>query len=134
MNQLFKMDLLSYSSGVCFALGWWVFVQAVLSYNVSLDSYFYGIICTGSFIMVSCIDRQLLYDRYDSLSWRARMFALIGISMLIGSCLGSVTMYAIQSDIVRLHVVWQNLLILFSSLLYWGNKSAESSFEYSIRL
>ncbi|KAI8390230.1 hypothetical protein BD560DRAFT_380333 [Blakeslea trispora] len=145
----------AYLSGGLLALGWWVFLDAVI-YNASIpspgDSMGFedsipGILATLGMMVINLIDKKNLQadsPMYSGtgLIWKARLFLFIGFSLiasgLAGACCVLILKYLIQGNgdhtIYGVASVVQNALIMLSAAVLWVAQNTQEEFEYNVQI
>ncbi|KAI9223287.1 hypothetical protein BC828DRAFT_376273 [Blastocladiella britannica] len=147
-------EMIGYSCGGIFAIGWWLFLDAViyagshsLPVAIQFDDWIPGILSTMALIMVNSVDKNILNGGDtifgEGIAWKARLFAFIGVALGVGALGGSVTILALKyinqgytgtNLWSGLAIVGQNVLIFMSGMCLWLFRNIERGNEYSIVL
>ncbi|ORZ31178.1 hypothetical protein BCR44DRAFT_135426 [Catenaria anguillulae PL171] len=149
-------EIIGYSCGAVFAVGWWLFIDAImfagshaLPVSVAFDDWVPGILNTMALIMINSVDKNLLNGAENlfygdgGVAWKARLFAFLGVALGIGSLGGSITILALkyinpgyvgEQAWTGFAIVAQNFLIFVSGMCLWLFRSLERGEEYSIAL
>ncbi|KAL1929572.1 hypothetical protein VTP01DRAFT_1710 [Rhizomucor pusillus] len=146
-----------YSSGILFALGWWVFIDAQVMSSQSQNAKAYmgfedwvsGILATLGMIVINLIDKSRLHgDAYvysgSSLVWKARLFLFLGFALIAGGFAGSfctlIIKYIVYFDSAQPYTYYgaagvvQCGLIMLSTVVLWIAQNTQEEFEYNVRL
>ncbi|CAO3664145.1 unnamed protein product [Rhizopus stolonifer] len=91
----------AYLSGGLLAIGWWIFIDAVINsskYNetnpLGFENWFSGILTTFGMIVINLIDKNSLQGEAFSYAgsgfvWKARLFLFLGFALIAGGLAGS---------------------------------------------
>ncbi|KAJ1921216.1 Vacuolar protein sorting-associated protein 68 [Mycoemilia scoparia] len=150
-------DVGVYFSGGLFTLGWWFFIDGLVSAN-NIDNYtprrgfedwLPGLICTLGMIVINSIDFSILYEDdgfgYDNggSASKAKFVLFMGIALLGGGLAGSLVILIVKfvhpeipADVMYTGItnVLQSLCILSSCLILFFVHNYESSSYQGIRL
>ncbi|KAJ3235320.1 hypothetical protein HDU78_005265 [Chytriomyces hyalinus] len=142
-----------YSSGMLFAMGWWLFIDGVVYAStrnkdelpaVRFEDWLPGILSTISLIIVNLIDKDSLNaDDFSysgsNVACKARACAFIGITMAMGALGGSFAILALKylmpglsgEDIYfGVMVSLQNIFIFVGSMTLWFGRNTGNSSGY----
>ncbi|ORZ01621.1 hypothetical protein BCR43DRAFT_487227 [Syncephalastrum racemosum] len=147
-----------YSAGALFALGWWVFIDAlVLSAASSEDAkahmrfedWVSGILSTLGMIVINLIDKSRLHgDAYEysgsSLVWKARLFLFLGFALIAGGFAGSfcvlIIKYIVYFGSAQPYTYYgaagvvQSGMIMISTVMLWIAQNSQEEYEYNLRV
>ncbi|KAG2193491.1 uncharacterized protein EV154DRAFT_500835 [Mucor mucedo] len=146
----------AYLSGGLLAIGWWVFIDAVINsarYNGSskmgFEDWFSGILTTFGMIVINLIDKSRLQGEAFSyagsgLVWKARLFLFLGFALIAGGFAGSccvlIIKYIVHLDSAQPYInygiagVGQNGLIMLSTIVLWVAQNTREEYEYNMRI
>ncbi|KAI8341892.1 hypothetical protein BC941DRAFT_414761 [Chlamydoabsidia padenii] len=146
----------SYLAGGLVAIGWWVFLDAVIQSSTSLESnpvsmgfedWFSGILSTLGMIVINLIDKSRLQGEAFSyagsdLVWKARLFLFVGFALLgfgfAGSCSVMIIKYMVRHDGKDIYYgiaqVIQCGLIMLSTVVLWVAQGSQEEYEYNLRI
>ncbi|KAJ3384344.1 hypothetical protein CcCBS67573_g03332 [Chytriomyces confervae] len=142
-----------YSSGMLFAMGWWLFIDGVVYAStrnkdelpaVRFEDWLPGILSTLSLIIVNLIDKDSLNaDDFSysgsNVACKARACAFIGITMAMGALGGSFAILALKylmpglsgEDIYfGVMVSLQNVFIFVGSMTLWFGRNTGNGSGY----
>ncbi|KAL2912880.1 Vacuolar protein sorting-associated protein 68 [Polyrhizophydium stewartii] len=143
----YKRQIVGYTAGALFTLGWWVFIDGV-SFNatkvtngvaVGFEDWLPGIISTISLIVVNLIDQETLnaddfaYSGHN-VACKARACAFLGVTMALGALGGSLAVLSLKFIIPGIHgdayyigqtIALQNFLIFISSMVLWFGRNSQ---------
>ncbi|KAI9495053.1 hypothetical protein BDB00DRAFT_815659 [Zychaea mexicana] len=147
-----------YSSGILFALGWWVFIDALIisaqsdtdaKAHMGFEDWVSGILSTLGMVVINLIDKSRLHgDAYEyagsSLVWKARLFLFLGFALIAGGFAGSfcvlIIKYIVYFESAQPYtyygaaIVVQCGLIMISTVVLWIAQNTQEEFEYNMRL
>ncbi|KAI8093254.1 uncharacterized protein BX664DRAFT_294878 [Halteromyces radiatus] len=145
----------SYVAGGLVAIGWWVFLDAVVqsstgkedSIRMGFEDWFSGILSTFGMIVINLIDKSRLqgeaftYSASD-LVWKARLFLFLGFALLgfgfAGSCSVMIIKYIVRHDGQDIYYgvagVVQCSLIMLSTVVLWVAQGTQEEYEYNLRI
>jgi hypothetical protein len=145
--------VVGYLSGALFALGWWIFIDAVvfaktrdppLPVPISFEDWLPGILSTLALIMVNLVDKAALnateYTHDGSrIAVKARFFAFLGVAIALGALGGALAILSLKyalpgykgvETFVGIGIVAQTFLIFAGSMLMWfGRNAAEPELD-----
>ncbi|KAI8318387.1 UPF0220-domain-containing protein [Martensiomyces pterosporus] len=149
-------DFGTYASGALFTLGWWFFVDGLVTARTTeefpvkfgFEDWIPGILCTLGMLITNSIDLSLLRDDgfgYGSsgLAGKAKLTLFIGIALLAGGVAGSIAILAIkyivpQVDASVMYIGFTNVIqtssILLSSIVLWFVHNSEGDNQYNFVL
>ncbi|KNE71378.1 hypothetical protein AMAG_15613 [Allomyces macrogynus ATCC 38327] len=148
-------EIIGYSCGGVFAIGWWMFLDAVifagaksLPVPIMFDDWIPGILSTVALIMINSVDKSLLTgESYmysgQGVEWKARLFAFIGVALGVGALGGSITILCLKyinpgyigADAwPGIAIVVQNFLVFLSGMCLWLFRNLEQESQYNIVL
>ncbi|KAI8985799.1 hypothetical protein BDB01DRAFT_786375 [Pilobolus umbonatus] len=144
-----------YLSGALFAIGWWLFVDAVInsSKNVGevkmgFEDWFSGLLTTMGMIIVNLIDKRRLYDEDQytepGMQWKARLFLFFGFALLAGGLAGSccvlIIKYVVHLESAEPYLqygilgVGQSGLIMLSTIILWIAQNTKAEYDYELHI
>lgn len=134
-----------YLSGGLFAIGWWIFINALVQCHLGKQAigveWAPGLALTFGMMIVNSIDQShLIGDWYgqDEQTWKVRLAFFVGVAIMVGGFAGSVILYAIKYSNPELNplpgvsVILQCGCIVLSSVCLWIAQNSEG--EYHIAL
>ncbi|KAI8059642.1 hypothetical protein BC940DRAFT_313245 [Gongronella butleri] len=145
----------SYLSGALVAIGWWVFLDAVIQYNTSdhqgvamgFEDWFSGILSTLGMIVINLIDKSRLQGEAFSyagsdLVWKARLFLFVGFALIgfgfAGACSVMIIKYLVRHEGQDIYYgiagVVQCGLIMLSTVVLWVAQGTQEEYEYNLRI
>ncbi|KAJ1949003.1 Vacuolar protein sorting-associated protein 68 [Linderina macrospora] len=149
-------DFGTYASGALFTLGWWFFIDGLVTARTTTDfpvsfgfeDWIPGILCTLGMVITNSIDLALLRDDgfgYGSsgLAGKAKLTLFIGIALLAGGVAGSIAILAIkyivpQVDGSVMYIGFTNVIqtvsVLLASIVLWFVHNSEADNQYNFVL
>ncbi|ORZ25339.1 hypothetical protein BCR42DRAFT_399926 [Absidia repens] len=145
----------SYVAGGLVAIGWWVFLDAVIqsstanedSVSMGFEDWFSGILSTLGMIVINLIDKSRLQGEAFSyagsdLVWKARLFLFLGFALIgfgfAGSCSVMIIKYIVRHDGQDIYYgvaeVIQCGLIMLSTVVLWVAQGTQEEYEYNLRI
>ncbi|KAI8366742.1 uncharacterized protein BYT42DRAFT_587728 [Radiomyces spectabilis] len=148
----------SYLAGGLVALGWWIFIDAVIqassdhtddAVKMGFEDWFSGILTSLGMLVINLIDKSRLQGEAFSyagsnLVWKARLFLFLGFALIAGGFAGSVCVliikYVVNHDSAQPYLYYgvaavvQCTLLMFSSAILWVAQSTQEEYEYNVRL
>ncbi|KAI8967105.1 hypothetical protein BDF20DRAFT_902604 [Mycotypha africana] len=130
-----------YLAGGLLAIGWWIFIDAVMNssklngeHHMGFEDWFSGILTTFGMIVINLIDKETLKrnDTYAGelgIIQKARLFLFLGFALMAGgfagACCTMIIKYIIHLESAQpyinygIAVVAQNGLIMSSTFVLW---------------
>eukprot|EP00842_Homolaphlyctis_polyrhiza_P002862 jgi/Hompol1/3577/HPOL_006632-RA len=142
-------QLIGYTAGALFALGWWFFIDGIAfngskpdmpgKVTIGFEDWVPGIISTIALIIVNLIDRETLSaDDFaysgQNIACKARACAFLGVTLALGSLGGALAVLSLKFIIPNVSgdalyfgkaVTLQNFLIFFSSMILWFGRNSQ---------
>ncbi|KAJ8663463.1 hypothetical protein O0I10_000703 [Lichtheimia ornata] len=143
-----------YSAGVLFALGWWVFIDALVmsaraegdvKAHMGFEDWVSGILSTLGMVIINLIDKSRLHgEEYayagSSLVFKARLFLFLGFALIAGGFAGSfcvlIVKYIVYYESAQPYtyygaaIVIQCGLIMVSTIVLWVAQNTQGEYEY----
>lgn len=128
-----RNTLVSYVSGLLFAIGWWFWIDGVVIFQRDSSTpypFLYsvpGVVATLAFIIMSALPQGPLFRDSDSYmdesgpraGYRLAMF--ITLFCLFGAFMGSILIYSLSPDAANysgVTIILQNILVPLSSIFF----------------
>ncbi|KAI8063684.1 uncharacterized protein B0P05DRAFT_555267 [Gilbertella persicaria] len=146
----------AYTSGGLLAVGWWIFIDAVINsakYNgatsMGFEDWFSGILTTFGMVVINLIDKNRLQGESamyagSGLVWKARLFLFLGFALIAGGFAGAccvlIIKYIVHLDSAQPYInygiagVAQNGLIMLSTIVLWVAQNTREEYEYNVRI
>jgi len=145
--------VVGYLSGALFALGWWIFIDAVvfattrdppLPVAIQFEDWVPGILSTLALIMVNLVDKAALnateYTHDGTrVAAKARFFAFLGVAIALGALGGAMAIMSLKyalpgykgvETFVGIAIVLQSVFIFAGSMTMWfGRNAAEPELD-----
>ncbi|CCF57166.1 hypothetical protein KAFR_0C01730 [Kazachstania africana CBS 2517] len=148
-----------YLSGILYALGFWIFLDAVLyskhanasDLHVTFIDWIPFLCSTLGMVIVSAIEKNRLMDYNngdfggnEAIIWQARTVLFLGLALLAGGLSGSIVVLIIKFVIkdyttyptvgMGINNVLGNIFILLSCVVLWIAQNAEDEYSYSLTI